>query len=445
MQDVSYDVSAALSALMYDISGQSGLVNLTLDEILTAQVDLRDSGATCYEHLDELLTIVEANHLGDVVVLDCSWSYGDTYGTMNATTFSFPDGESYVAYRGTGAGNWEYNAESAYGYGSSDMQDWALEYFNNTIENNNLADSDIYVAGHSQGGNNAMYVTLYSEYGENIVECVSIDGPGFNETVAAEAQSLDNFDAQLNKIYGVYGENDYVHVLGEVQLTDPDHTLTVATPTADDVASYHDIFSHFSEDGVLCEEAETGAVTTYAEYIVKYVNALDKDDRYQFALTVMGLIEGFIGDKTWDLDVNSFSDFMQVVTGIGAVLAATAEYVIIAIHDAVVSAINSIQAFIHSLSAGVKYAANNPYFKVDTAKLESYATRIIMVNARLNDLDDDMRSLYWQVGFSDLWDILTANLIVGGSPTLNKIKNYLNDAADDFALAEQKANQYMSG
>ena len=112
---------------------------------------------------------------------------------------------------------------------------------------------------------------------------------------------------------------------------------------------------------------------------------------------------------------------------------------------AIKNAISAIAKWYRSNTAGVKYVANNPYFKADTAKLRNYATRINRVNSRLKSLDSAMRSLYWQVGFLDLWDILCANLVTSGSPTLNQVKSYLNNTADRLDNAENKAKGYVGG
>ena len=107
--------------------------------------------------------------------------------------------------------------------------------------------------------------------------------------------------------------------------------------------------------------------------------------------------------------------------------------------------IDSVREFIRSNSAGVRYANSNPYFNVDTAKLRNYATRINNVNNRLRHLDGDMRTLYWKVGFLDLWDILVANLLTSGSPTLMQVKSYLDNAANRFETADNKARGNMGG
>lgn len=108
--------------------------------------------------------------------------------------------------------------------------------------------------------------------------------------------------------------------------------------------------------------------------------------------------------------------------------------------------INAVFQWVRStFNAGVRYAETNPYFKVDTVKLRTYAYRINAVNNRLRRLDGELRGLYWQVGLQDIWDILCANLLTSGSPTLNRVTAYLNNSADRFDAAENEACGYVGG
>lgn len=110
------------------------------------------------------------------------------------------------------------------------------------------------------------------------------------------------------------------------------------------------------------------------------------------------------------------------------------------------NAVNAISKWVrNTFDAGVRYANVNLYFKVDTAKLREYASRINAVNNRLRNLDSGLRGLYWQVGLLDIWDILCANLLTGGSPTLDKVKAYLNNSADRFEMTENKVKGYIGG
>jgi hypothetical protein len=113
--------------------------------------------------------------------------------------------------------------------------------------------------------------------------------------------------------------------------------------------------------------------------------------------------------------------------------------------QAITEWIGSVYEFIRNNNAGVRYVASNPYFKVDTGNLRLQAARINNVNNRLRRLDEDLRSLYWQVGLLDIWDILTANLLTCESATLIKAKTYLENAANRFETADNRARGYIGG
>jgi hypothetical protein len=84
---------------------------------------------------------------------------GESY--PKAITIRDKNGNIYVHFNGTGDGNWGYNS-AAYGGSPSPMQEWALSYFNGTIEKYYEGQSagNLYVTGHSQGGNNAQFLIL---------------------------------------------------------------------------------------------------------------------------------------------------------------------------------------------------------------------------------------------------------------------------------------------
>lgn len=138
-------------------------------------------------------------------------------------------------------------------------------------------------------------------------------------------------------------------------------------------------------------------------------------------------------------------DFIITVVQTICDLADAAWQAVLSICESIKQAFNDISEFLRSISPGGRYASSNPYFKVDPDKLRAYAARIESVNNRLSALDGDLNGLYWQVGLLDILDILMANLLTSGSPTLNQVKAYLSGAASCFDSAESKAAGYMGG
>ena len=290
---IPYDgVSAALSALIYDLADTHGqdFGGMTLNDLLNSNIDLA--------HKDELRTIIAANNLGDAKILDTSWRTGRNYGSMNAATFEI-DGKLFVAYRGTGDGNWPYNADSAYGYESSDMQEWASKYFDDVMDAR-YHGQEVYVTGHSQGGNNAMYTALFSERRECITNYIAFDGPGFSEDLINQAKYLngeEDYERICQKGYAINGKEDFVHNLGEGH-TIPDDNVRFVDARMDDPTGTHDLYSHFKLDGTLGDECDEGAISKLStELNNRLLERLSKEERYKVGQAVMKIIENLPGES----------------------------------------------------------------------------------------------------------------------------------------------------
>ncbi len=516
-------------------------------------------------------------------------AYGDS--CCQAIAFKDENGNVFIHFKGTGDGNWEYNAV-AYGEQngklSSPVQDWSLKFFNDMVEKYYVGQDrgSLYVMGHSQGGNNAQYVTLASRYCSLIEACVELDGPGFSDKLLEHIRELygeGNYEKMLEKIYAYNGVSDFVSILGQEYIVPDGHTFYVQTPQdAGSIIKFH------TADGMLDENGHLNTIMTddsefrkLAKILAKYITDFPPEKQEQISRIMMKLIEsatredilanltqeelellkecltpilidvlenepealnsalvelGVDPSIIWLVDniVDEFNDLSpenkeklisilvdavltnaDIVNDDGSTLVSVRDFIHTIVHDpdsvldilddvlgnhpelAVVFAfaspfvlaasmgfeilsviadkfihfvesvevefegirnflLNTYQAFKeaigmmkewlrYNLNAGVKYARENPYIKVDPTKLREYAMRIGRVNQRLSNLDSDLRSLYWQVGFLDLWDILMANLITCESFTLNRVKSYLNDAADGFESAENQAVQRMGG
>lgn len=291
---IPYDsISAALSALIYDMadSGGEAFSGQTLNEILEN---------TNFKHKDELQTIIDANGLGNAKILDTSWQSGNAgkYGSMNAATFEI-DGKLFVAYRGTGDGNWPYNADSAYGYEASEMQKWASSYFDDVMDQR-YSGQEVYVTGHSQGGNNAMYASFFSKNNKYITNYISFDGPGFSQEMIDQARYLNSneyYEQIRQKGYAINGNEDFVHNLGEGHMTPEDHIRFVEA-RMDDPTGTHDLYSHFKLDGTLGDACDEGAISRLAtELNTRMLERLPKKERYKAGQAIMKIIENLPGES----------------------------------------------------------------------------------------------------------------------------------------------------
>ena len=224
-------VCGALSLLQYAGLEEARIANVPLGDLFTKQQYRQiiydrllencsgDEGEAT-ARLDKLQAAIINNGLEKVQVLDTSWQHGGAYQTMYATTVQLPDGSLYVAYRGTGNGNWKYNADSAFGPEASDMQEWAAGYFDYVMEQYGDGAGEVYVTGHSQGGNNAMYTLLFAEHAASPMQgaylafdvdidearCIEAAAPnGKNPMDPAMARELLNRTLTLCGVLGMGG------------------------------------------------------------------------------------------------------------------------------------------------------------------------------------------------------------------------------------------------
>ena len=207
---------------------------------IAAMLELNFSEAASRKKGDSLsdlgldgFTIVDIGKFERVEYKD---KYPDNWICNKAIVVKDAKGNLYVHFNGTGDGNWPYNSV-AYGPQNgkitSSVQDWALNYFDQTVAKyyDGQAEGKLYVSGHSQGGNNAQFVTIRSQYGDYIERCTSLDGPGFSKMSIEEAKALYGeayFERQRNKIYACNGEYDYVSCLGQEKIVPEGHTQYIA-------------------------------------------------------------------------------------------------------------------------------------------------------------------------------------------------------------------------
>ncbi len=454
---------------------------------------------------------------------------------IQACTFKDADGNFYVAYRGTGDGRWPDNGEGMT-VPSTEMQMAAADYFDSVAEKYMLDAhgnrKKIIVTGHSKGGNEAQYVTMASKYEYLIDNCYSFDGQGFSRSAMNEFKNKygeDYYNKQVDKMYSICGNNDYVHNLG-LQLIPEDKTYYIKS-TGKGFKEWHDIMN-MSEDengkyvGLIWStndndeiiQGKQEAIGNYARVLSEMMMRMDDEDLNGTAVAMMATIAFFMqGDRFYKIgntDV-TFGDFIDlfahgvptialslitteegrealgyltkeafiavgkwgyekfgipgaigavigtavlagIAVGVGAAAVAVAKTIEFVISvgekivefgkavadfftktkDLIISGIQKIGEWFRSFSSGYSYASNNPLIKADTAKLREYANRLADVNRRVSRLDSRMDSLYWQVGFLDLWNLICADLLTCHSWRLTRCIWYLNDTASEFESVE---------
>ncbi len=240
---------------------------------------------------------------------DYLYENGQTVNVTGPKAIAFKDeaGNLYVHFNGTGDGKWGYNTQ-AYDGQPSVVQEQALTFFNEVVQNHyeNTGTGNVYVSGHSQGGNTAQYVTINSHYGDYIDTCISLDGPGFSEQLIQDAINQHGeafFDRQCDKIYAYNGESDFVSPLGQTHIIPEGHTTVVSTPSFE---TSHNPYDAHVVTGMLTNgslnlppEGTEYHDSPFREFIKSFaaeVTTLPQEDQARAAELAMKFAEYYLGN-----------------------------------------------------------------------------------------------------------------------------------------------------
>ena len=142
-----------------------------------------DQSALAYDPKPVLTKVSESVRFGNVLV-GCYVNRLDkeTDTQFSAVTFQISRDTNIVAFRGTDNTITGWREDFNASYQKTHAQDLAMRYLNQ------ITDENIYVCGHSKGGNLAIYSASFcnTDVQDHIVTAVSFDGPGYmDETVNA--------------------------------------------------------------------------------------------------------------------------------------------------------------------------------------------------------------------------------------------------------------------
>lgn len=264
----------------------------------------------------------EHNEWGDAVLKDRSTidangmpSVTWTDDSVQAATFQYGD-DYYVSFRGTGDGRWTDNSMGMKEI--TPMQEAARGYFDSVVERFGLENSsgDIYLGGHSKGGNEAQYCMLSSKYGGLVKAVYSIDGQGFPPEVVEQLKSMygeDEYKARLARMYSICGENDPVHqVIGPV--ISPENTYYLPQ-SGGGIVGWHDMKYLFGQEvngkweytglqwqktGDEYDHGSPQASALFAAGLYNMLKKLDPEMRTSISKGLMGFIDLLTGTNLSD-------------------------------------------------------------------------------------------------------------------------------------------------
>ena len=182
---------------------------------------------------------------------------------------------------------------------TSPMQEEALNYVESLKHPLNGRKSifdkyeNVYVTGHSKGGNEATLVTMV--YSDVIDRCISGDGQGFSpEFIEYMKKTLgeEKFKSiQDTQMYGFHGNNDYVNPLGKSAVIEEnkiyfDTGIKLET-FWDTLGNHYPITMIDEKTGEIARITEQGPFGKFIALISKKLMALNETDRQDAALVAM--------------------------------------------------------------------------------------------------------------------------------------------------------------
>lgn len=129
--------------------------------------------------------------------------------------FEFENNAIFVFKGTSGSLEWNDNREGIFENNPDTKQQVkAYEYFEKNIFDNYLKVKykNVYVTGHSKGGNKAQYIGVRA--GRYIKKIYSFDGQGFGDSFFEKYK--ENIKRYSKKIVNISGEYDYVNIIGEL-------------------------------------------------------------------------------------------------------------------------------------------------------------------------------------------------------------------------------------
>lgn len=316
---------------------------------------------------------------------------------------------------------------------------------------------------------------------------------------------IDEFNKRREKLYSISADNDYVNVLGtnnqDGRIVPDDHIFYLESVLSGIAWHYPDCY--INEDGTITDFTEQGRVSQYVQGLSEAAMDLPAPIRSIITNGAMAIAEMALGNgRPVNNEVFYWKDILASVPLIISMIPAgtveswgnkysmdldwlsnvltAAELLIYApvtvnarclggnidilikitseIKECVIvceeynsSLIVWIEEGIHriegwynnKLDICCQHPEQNPQIKVDTYKLRMYADRLNNINRRIMILDERLDSLYWKVGFLDIWNLIQADLLTGCSWRLTRCIQYFNDTADDFENAEQYILGYL--
>lgn len=420
----------SVEAILKQYTNDNGEV--TVEALKKANVKL--SGSITREEMADVMNQMLNND--SIKTLRLTHVTDEYEGSIRAGCFVDETGKATVAFRGTGGSyqQWMNNFEG-YGDLAQQSQKDAAAFINS------LPYDDIDVTGHSNGGDQAMYVTIVCA--DKVSRCVSYEGQGVSKEFVIEY--ADEIAKNKHKIKNICGSKDFVSPL----LIDVSAETYYVNSNSELAGGYlnHGAYGILTanqealdnNEGYFPDEAyvEQEWYCTAIHWVTVGLSGLSDTPgvgpTIELLADVVGIIVAMSISGSWKDPEYLLTACNDLISSLSQFAFHNVDMCIAAIRDIY----NNISAWVAQFfNNGRNYVERNPYIKVNTALLNSYSQRLNAVNARIAKVDERLDSLYWRVGLLDLWNLMSADIFTEYSGRLSRCASYLTDTATDFVNVE---------
>ncbi len=223
---------------------------------------------------------------------------------FSASSFLLPSGEEVVAFRGTdtSVAGWKEDCQLSYSE-SVPAQKYAQEYLNYRKQYSDR----IIVAGHSKGGNLALYATMLGEpdLADRIVNIYNFDGPGF----CFDIKQTQNYAALAPKVMTFIPQSSIVGILLEHA-----DEYQVVDSTMASILQHDAFFWKVLGKKLVTLEKRSFSSEMIDSILVDWLAKLSFEDRKDFIETLFAVFENAGIKYFTDLQTESFSKIRAIIS-----------------------------------------------------------------------------------------------------------------------------------
>ncbi|MFD1779959.1 Mbeg1-like protein [Fredinandcohnia salidurans] len=419
---------------------------LTIEKFLSyVDPQVRKNQETRYKNIDEFLAKNPDSALHDIQLVQ----YQNNNPTENNNSvsgsqsgfvgygFKDNDGNASAVFRGSEDmkdpvhfdTDWKSNIEAGIGYEIQQQREADAFYEKLTAGK----DGQTLLLGHSKGGNLATYVYV-NHLGDKVVAYVLNGAPIYWNNLTTEQKKA----LMGNRYTFVVYEGDIVSQTGVAPYVDKivetikDPSEYMAGEDRDFFYPHYETSAEFDENGYY-KNYRDGTSIPRATANVVMLRLTELVDKFKLAY--------HIGKAMAEATIKVI---VSIKKGIEALASYIKDQVINYVKKTIKAGIDLIKAvgdYFDNLAKDVAsfvikaikklggYFPVEPYLKVNVARLYYYAQRLESIKRRVNALNNQIDSLYWEVDLLDIRHVLSADILTSFSYRLNQNINYLNTAA----------------